>query len=282
VGFDRSAALAVGMAGGRSAKHTGRMIRTEASDKWVRGRLGGRIVVETRDPLLVWQGHFPPVYAFRQDEVADDVLVPTGAPPSDGFSFFAPQLPVAQWYDITSGGQVLPGAAWTLDDEAVRDRVVLTWEPGRLEWTEEDEVVTGHPRDPHKRVEALPSSRHVEVTIGDVTLASSDRPVLLFETDLPTRFYLPREDVRLDLLEPTDNTSVCPYKGRTDGYWTWPGPPPIRNVAWSYSSPAPAVGAVAGRVAFYNELVDLTVDGVLQERPESPFSEAAQRPGGKD
>ena len=163
------------------------MIRTEASDKWVRGRLGGRVVVETREPLLVWQGQFPPVYAFRRDEVADDVLVPSEAPTSDGFSFFAPQVPVAQWYDVVSGGQVLPCAAWTLDDDAVRDRVVLTWEPGLLEWTEEDEVVTAHPRDPHKRVEALPSSRHVEVAIGGVTVASSDRPVLLFETDLPTR-----------------------------------------------------------------------------------------------
>ena len=174
---------------------------------------------------------------------------------------------------------MLRHAAWTLDDDALRDRVVLTWEPGLLEWTEEDEAVTGHPRDPHKRVEALPSSRHVEVAVGGVTVASSSRPVLLFETHLPTRFYFPREDVRLDLLEATDNTSVCPYKGRADGYWTWPGPPAIPNLAWSYSEPAPAVGAVRDRVAFYNELVDLTVDGVLQERPESPFSTAAQRPG---
>ena len=120
----------------------------------------------------------------------------------------------------------------------------------------------------------------MEVAVDGVTLASSDRPVLLFETDLPTRFYLPVEDVRLDLLEPTDNVSICPYKGRTDGYWTWPGPPALPNVAWTYSSPAPAVGAVAGRVAFYNELVDITVDGVRQERPESPFSSREQRPGG--
>ena len=174
---------------------------------------------------------------------------------------------------------MLRHAAWTLDDDALRDRVVLTWEPGRLEWTEEDEAVTGHPRDPHKRVEALPSSRHVEVVVGGTTVASSDRPVLVFETDLPTRYYLPREDVRLDLLEATDNTSVCPYKGRADGYWTWSGPPTVANVAWSYSAPAPAVGAIRDRVAFYNELVDLTVDGALQERPRSPFSEPEQRPG---
>ncbi len=263
----------------RSREHTGRVIRTEPIDKWVRGRLGGRVVAESRQPLLVWQGQFPPVYAFRRDEVEDGTLVPSEAPSMSGFSFFAPQAPVTQWYDVAVGEQVLRHAAWTLDDDALRDRVVLTWEPGLLEWTEEDEAVTGHPRDPHKRVEALHSSRHVEVAVDGVTVASSSHPVLLFETHLPTRFYFPREDVRLDLLEATDNTSFCPYKGRADGYWTWPGPPTIRNLAWSYSEPAPAVGAVRDRVAFYNELVDLTVDGVLLERPVSPFSRAAQRPG---
>jgi uncharacterized protein (DUF427 family) len=260
--------------------HTGEVVRTEPIDKWVRGRLDGEVVVESREPLLVWQGMFPPVYAFRRDEITDGVLSPIDPPGHDGFSFFAPQLPVSQWYDVSAADRTLPAAAWTLADEAVGDRVVLSWEPGVLEWTEEDEPVTGHPRDPHKRVEALPSSRHVEVAVDGVTLASSDRPVLLFETDLPTRFYLPVEDARLDLLEPTDNVSVCPYKGRTDGYWTWPGPPALANVAWSYATPAPAVGAVAGRIAFYNELVDLTVDGVRLERPESPFSSREQRPGG--
>jgi uncharacterized protein (DUF427 family) len=260
-------------------EHTGRVLRTEAIDKWVRGRLGGRLVVESREPLLVWQGPFPPVYAFRMDELADGVLSTAPAPPREGFSFFGPQVPVAQWYDLRAGEHVLRGGAWTLDEEPVQDRVVVTWEPGALEWTEEDEAVTGHPRDPHKRVEALPSSRHVEIALDGVTVASSHRPVLLFETDLPTRYYLPVDDVRLDLFAPTDNFSVCPYKGRADGYWTWPGPPALPNVAWSYSSPAPAVGPVAGRVAFYNELVDISVDGVLQERPESPFSAPAQRPG---
>ena len=269
-----------GWRGRPAEEHTDEVVRTEPIDKWVRGRLDGEVVVESREPLLVWQGMFPPVYAFRRDEIADGALAPTDPPVRDGFSFFGPQVPVSQWYDVAAAGRVLPAAAWTLTDEAVDDRVVLTWEPGLLEWTEEDEPVTGHPRDPHKRVEAIASSRQVQVALDGVTLASSDRPVLLFETDLPTRFYLPVEDVRLDLLEPTDNVSYCPYKGRTDGYWTWPGPPALPNVAWTYSSPSPAVGAVAGRVAFYNELVDLTVDGVRQERPESPFSSRDQRSGG--
>ena len=245
------------------------MIRTEPIDKWVRGRLDDRVVVETREPLLVWQGRFPPVYAFRRDEVVEGVLRPAAGSSYDGFFFHGPQAPVEEWFDVVSGDRVLPCTAWSLDDDAVRDRVVISWEHGRLDWTEEDEAVGTHPRDPHKRVEALASSRLVEVVVDGVTLASSDRPVLLLETDLLTRYYVPAEDVR-------------PYKGQADGYWTYPGPPPLRNLAWSYSTPAPGIASIAGRIAFYNEMVDLTVDGLRLERPESPFSRAAQRPGGAD
>jgi len=255
-------------------------LRTERIDKWVRGRLGDVLVVETRDPVLVWQGGFPPVYGFAREEVAEGVLRPASGAAYPGGFFFGPQLPVAQWYDVVAGGEVVERGAWTLSD--LPGRVMLTWEPRRLAWTEEDEAVGLHPRDPHKRVETLRSSRHVEVVIGDQVVAASDSPVLLLETDLPTRYYLPRKDLRLDLLTATDNVSACPYKGTADGYWSFPGPPEIANVAWSYSAPLPAVAPIAGRVAFYNELVDLRVDGVLLERPMSPFSKPEQRPGADD
>jgi uncharacterized protein (DUF427 family) len=254
-------------------------IRTEQIDKWVRGRLADAVVVETRDPLLVWQGRFPPVYGFARDEVAEGALRPTSAAAYPGFFFFGPQLPVAQWYNVVAGDEVLERAAWTLEE--LPDRVIFTWQPGRMAWTEEDEPVGLHPRDPHQRVETLRSSRHVEVLVGDTLVAESDSPVILLETNLPTRYYLPREDVRLDLLTPTDNISACPYKGTTGGYWTFPGPPAIANVAWTYSQPVRAVEAIAGRIAFYNELVDLRVDGVLLERQESEFSKREHRPGGE-
>ena len=254
-------------------------IRTEPIDKRVRGRLEGTLVVETRDPLLVWQDGFPPVYGFAPDEVADGALRPATGSSYGGSFFFGPHLPVAEWYDVVSGDRVVPCGAWRLED--LPDRVVLTWEPHRIDWTEEDEPVGLHPRDPHKRVETLHSSRHVEVAIGGVLVATSAHPVLLLETDLPTRYYLRREDVRLDLLSPTGNLSACPYKGSADQYWTFSGPPEVVNVAWSYSAPLPAVSAIAGRVAFYNELVDLRVDGALLDRPQSPFSRPEQRPGGR-
>ncbi len=254
-------------------------VDSEPIDKWVRGRLGETTVVETRDPLLVWQGGLPPVYAFARDEVQHGALRPARGAAYPGEFFFGPHQPVVQWYDVVAGDRVVECGAWTL--EALPDRVVLTWEPGRLSWTEEDEAVSGHPRDPHKRVETLRSSRSVEVLVGDVVVAESDAPVLLLETDLPTRYYLPREHVRLDLLTATDNRSLCPYKGVADQYWSFPGPPELANVAWSYSAPSPAVGQIADRVCFYNEVLDLRVDGTLLERPESPFSKVEHRPGGQ-
>jgi len=256
-------------------------IRTEPIDKWVRGYVGATAVVDSRTPLLFWEEAFPvPAYAFATDDVRTDLLHPASDGPADAPFFFGPKGPVSQWFDLRVGDRLIPHAAWTRDDPDLRDLVVLSWQPGLLDrWLEEDEEVRGHPRDPHKRVEAVASSRQVRIELDGVALAESDRPVLLLETHLPTRYYVPRADVHFDALTPSDNYSLCPYKGETREYWSTVGPPVVRNVAWSYWAPFPAVQKVAGMVAFYNELVDLTVDGVLQERPISPFSEAAHRPG---
>ena len=256
-------------------------VRTEPIDKWVRGYVGATVVVDSRTPLLFWEATFPvPAYAFDPDDVRMDLLHPSSDGSRDGPFFFGPKGPVSQWFDLRVDDRLIPHAAWSRDDPALRGMVILSWQPGLLDrWLEEDEEVRGHPRDPHKRVEAVASSRQVRIELDGVALAESDRPVLLLETHLPTRYYVPRADVHFDALTPSDNYSLCPYKGETREYWSTVGPPVVRNVAWSYWAPFPAVQKVAGMVAFYNELVDLTVDGVLQERPISPFSEAAHRPG---
>jgi uncharacterized protein (DUF427 family) len=256
-------------------------IRTEPIDKWVRGYVGATAVVDTRRPLLFWEETFPvPGYAFAVRDVRMDLLHPASGEPASGQFFFRPKGPVSQWFDLHVGDRLIPHAAWSRDDPALDGMVVMSWQPGLLDrWLEEDEEVRGHPRDPHKRVEAVASSRRVKVELDGVELASTDRPVLLFETDLPTRYYLPRADVHLEVLTPNETYSLCPYKGETREYWSAVGPPAVPNVAWSYWAPLPVVQKVAGLVAFYNELVDLTIDGVVQERPVSPFSEAAHRPG---
>ncbi|WP_218711876.1 DUF427 domain-containing protein [Arthrobacter sp. BF1] len=253
-------------------------MRTEISDKWVRAMVGSTTVVDSRAAMLFWEQKFPiPVYAFAPDDVRMDLLEPTSDVPTGRRGFFGPKGPVAQWFDIHAGGRVLPNAAWIRDAPELEGRITFTWAPDAFDqWLEEEEEVHSHPRDPHKRVEALLSSRHITVSIDDVLLADSTEPVLLFETYLPTRYYLPRTDVRLDRLSTGNNRSHCPYKGYAEDYWDAPGSP---SVAWSYPDPYPAVGLIKDRIAFYNESVDITVDGVAVPRPRSIFSNTKNRPG---
>jgi uncharacterized protein (DUF427 family) len=253
-------------------------VRTQSSERWVRAFAGDVAVVDSRRPVLFWEERFPvPAYAFAADDVRTDLLRPAAGGPPSGPSFFLPKGPVAEWFDLQVGDRLVPHAAWRRDDPALADLLVLSWQPGLLDrWQEEDEAVRGHPRDPYSRVDALPSSRHVQVSLDGAVLADTTDPVLLFETGLPTRFYLPREDVDLGALTPTATTSHCPYKGDADRYWSAAG---AADVAWSYSAPFPAVGRITDRVAFYDELVDVRVDGQLRERPVSPFSEPDFRPG---
>ena len=255
-------------------------VRTEHIDKWVRAYVDDVAVVDSRDPLLFWEERFPvPGYAFRPGDVRTDLLRESrDDPPREPF-FFLPKGPVLRWYDLTTEQRTIPHVAWVRDTPELDELLVLSWQPGLLDrWLEEEEPVGGHPRDPHKRVEAIASRRHVTVELDGVRLAETTRPVLLFETSLPTRFYFPPEDVHHAALEQTSNRSHCPYKGIADQYWSVRGNPDATDVAWSYSAPLPAVGKVEGMVSFYNELVDITVDGVPQARPESPFSVRAHRP----
>src|SRR5699024_5633542 len=137
-------------------------------------------------------------------------------------------------------------------------------------WFEEDEQVFVHARDPYTRIDVLPSSRHVMFRLGDVTVAESCRPVMLFETGLPVRYYLPKLDVRMALLSPTSTTTACPYKGETSQYWTVTadGETAI-DAAWCYEHPNPGVTRIAGRVGFFDERLDLFVDGERQPRPHT-------------
>ncbi|MEU5595858.1 DUF427 domain-containing protein [Streptomyces sp. NPDC020298] len=243
----------------------------EPSDRWVRGVRGEVTVVDSRHPLLVWEPGLPvPQYAFPRAEVREDLLRPAAHPPTGAHAGSR------VFYDLDTGGEPLRNAAWTYPGRELAGHITFAWfqrrDPGLDHWYEEEEEIFVHPRDPHKRVDALPSSRHVVVEIDGTVAADTRRPVLLFETGLPTRFYIPREDVRLDLFEATDHSSRCPYKGVAE-YWSWRGDADVpSNVLWSYPDPLPAVGAVRGLLAFYNEAVDITVDGEHRKRPVTLFT----------
>lgn len=240
----------------------------EPSSRWVRGVVDGVTVVDSRHQILVWEpGHKVPEYGFPREHVRLDLLEP-GSDPRAGY--YRPQTSDVTWYDLVVGERRVPGAAWAWNVPGLEDYLAVSWYPGVLDgWYEEDELVITHPRDPGNRVDVVPSSRHVVVRYGDRVLAESRRPLALFENRLPTRFYLPAEDVRWDELEPVDVVSTCPYKGTADGYWAIKGTPE-REVAWSYSDPFHQVSAIKDRIAFYNERVDLVVDGApFLDSPET-------------
>lgn len=247
--------------------HRGR-VRVEETAKWLRSYFGGELVIDTTDAKLVWENPHYPAYYVPLDDVRQDLLTPserTERSPSRG---------TARYFNLKAGGREAPDAAWQYEDspmEALRSLIRFEWS-AMDHWFEEDEEVYVHARSPFTRVDILPSSRHVQVQIEGVTVADSVRPRLLFETTLPTRYYLPLTDVRLDLLEPSDKSTHCPYKG-TASYWS------VRlddrlvpDIVWTYKTPLPESRMVAGLACFYNEKVDLIVDGVLQERPRTPFS----------
>lgn len=179
----------------------------------------------------------------------------------------------AMTYDLRLGDRVLEGGAWAFPDherEELRGLVRLDWAAAD-EWLEEDEPVYVHPRDPYTRVDVLASSRHVRIELDGETVAESRQPRVLFETGLPPRYYLPLLDLRQDLLRASDRVTSCPYKGHA-GYFSVETATRLhRDVAWIYRTPLPESQKIAGLVAFFDERVDTWVDGVLQERPDSPF-----------
>ncbi len=139
-------------------------------------------------------------------------------------------------------------------------------------WYEEDEQVFVHPRSPYTRVDAIRSSRAVRVELDGVVLAETTSAVLVFETGLPTRYYLPRPHVRFEHLTPTATVTECPYKGTTSAYWSINVADTVHpDLAWSYDFPTRQLLPITGLVAFYNEKVDHIVDGNLLDRPHTPF-----------
>jgi len=247
------------------------VVRWEPSERWIRGVKGELTVVDSRRAILFWEaGRKVPLYAFPEADIRLDALRPA-AEPAVGSHPGA-----AEFYDLDVAGAVTPNVAWRLPLPELPGHLAFGWfrpgQGGLDHWYEEDEEIFVHPRDPYHRVDALSSSRHVVVEIDGRVLADTREPVLLFETGLPVRYYIPPKDVRFEALEHTEQVTRCPYKGIAE-YWSVRGEstaPP--NVAWAYPDPIPAARQVRDHVAFYNEAVDLIVDGQRLARPETVFS----------
>jgi uncharacterized protein (DUF427 family) len=237
--------------------------RVEPAPRRVRGYLDGSLVFDTTAAHYVWEIPYYPQYYVPVSDVDMQYL-------RDEQHEQKLQLGTSRLFSLTNGERVLKSAARVYDSGPVAGSVRFEWDA--LEWFEEDEPIIGHPRSPYARVDALRSHRQIRVELDNVVLAETRSPVLLFETGLPTRYYIDRTDVAFAHLEPSQTQTICPYKGVTSGYWSVRiGDTVHPDLAWTYDYPYRAVDAIAGMVAFYNEKLDIFVDGTPLPRPTTHF-----------
>ena len=270
-------------------------LRHEPTAKRIRALVDGGTVVDSSAALLVWEPRrVVPSYAVPVADLRAAVvpLGPAGSlatgpgGPLPEFSrrpVLDPSVPFAVHTapgtvaDIRIGDTTRGGAALVPDDPDLAGYVVLDF--GAFdEWYEEDERTVAHPRDPFKRIDVLESSRHVRISLDGELLAESARPRILHETFLPPRYYLPADDVRAQLL-PSPTRSLCAYKGQATYWSAVVGDAPVADLAWSYQQPLDDALRVRGMVAFFDERVDVEVDGQLRERPVTPWSRPPEPAG---
>lgn len=257
-------------------------LRFEPVTRRIRASLGGRPVLDTTDAVLVWEPRrVVPMYAVPPADIAADLVacspadVPEHLPPVLGPVNFAWHHTPGQDHDVVVDGRTVPRAAFTPEDPDLGGRVVVEWAP--FAWVEEAHPVTGHPHDPFKRIDLLPSDRHVVVGLGGTVLADTRHAIALHETHIPTRWYVPHDDVVTDLLVGSPSTSTCAYKGHAIYVSLAPGAvpgvgPEGDDIAWTYTHPLPEVAAIRGMVCFWSERTDLELDGVPVPRPVTPWA----------
>ena len=249
------------------------LIYFEESPRRIRGAFAGETIVDSRHPKLLHEHGLLPVYYFPEADVRTDLLQP-----SDHVTH-CPWKGEARHWTLVVGERTAENAAWSYPDP-IEDAPPLA---GHLafywnaldEWFEEDEPAIVHARDPYHRIDILDTSRHIRVEVGGETVAETRRARVLFEASLPPRWYIPREDVRADVLVESDKRTGCAYKGfasydsvRTSGELE-------EDLVWRYDEPRREAERIKGYLAFFNERADIYVDGELQGQPVTQWS-----PGG--
>jgi uncharacterized protein (DUF427 family) len=234
----------------------------------VRAYLGAEKVLDTARALYVWELPYFPQYYIPLADVRSDLLVSEGHSQQTGRG-------LVEVHGLRVGEAHRPRAARLVTKASVEGLDgMVRFEWAALDaWFEEDEQVFVHPRDPYTRVDALRSDREVRIELDGVVLADSRSPVMVFETGVPTRYYLNRTDVRFEYLVPSGTVTACPYKGTTSAYWSvQAGGTLHEDLAWAYDFPTRQLLPIAGLVAFYNEKVDTFLDDEPVDRPRTHFS----------
>jgi uncharacterized protein (DUF427 family) len=245
----------------------------DPSPKRVRVFVGGTAIADSRAAFLLHESRNQPVYYFPPADVAMSCLMPTD------HVTVASTKGEASHYTITVGSTVVENGAWTYSSPvpSAPDGLagLIAFYFNKMErWMEEEEEIVGHPRDPYHRIDVIATADHLRILKRGELLAETTRAMALFESNLPTRWYLPREDV-IAGLEDSDTHTICPYKG-TASYFNvrLAGGAVVKDLVWYYPEPRADAARVGGLVCFYNERIEISLNGVELERPASPWSAA--------
>ncbi len=234
----------------------------EDSPRRVRARFNGETVADSRRVKLLHEAGLLPVYYFPEEDVRMDLLE------ESDHTTHCPFKGDASYWSVRVGDEVAENAAWSypepIDSAPPFSGLIAFYWRKMDAWFEEDEQIFVHPRDPYHRVDVLASSRNVKVRVNGEVVAETDRPKLLFETSLPVRYYIPPEDVREELLVPSETKTVCPYKGVASHWSVEVGGERVEDAAWGYPEPLPEAQKVEGHLCFYDGKAELEVDGERQ------------------
>ena len=249
----------------------GHWIHISDSPRNVRAVFGGKTIADSKHMKLLREDGILPVYYFPKEDVRADLMVPTDR------KTHCPYKGEASYWSLRAGSKTADNAAWSYTNplpeaQALKDHLAFEWNKMDA-WYEEDEQIFVHPRDPFKRVDTVPSKRHVKIMIAGQTVADSRRPRLLFETNHPVRYYIPQEDVRMDLLVPSATQSRCPYKGPAS-YWSVKiGDYLFEDMVWGYMEPIPECPKIKGLLCFFHERgAEIHVDGEKIAAPKTKWA----------
>lgn len=252
-------------------KNPDKVLNVDPSPRRVRVKFNGETIVDTTSALLMREGGHVPIYYFPMDDVRMDLFTPTDNDSHCGYKGNA------SYWTLTVGDKSEENVMWSYRDPyeemlGVKDYVAFYWD--RMEsWWEEDEEIFRHARDPWKRVDTMISHRPVKVVLGGEVVAATTNARFVFETNHPLRYYIPADDVRMDLLTPSDTTSRCPYKGIANYHNATIGGENYEDIAWFYPDPIPECPKIRDLICFYNENIEaIFVDGEEVEKPVTKWS----------
>lgn len=251
-------------------KNPDKMLDLNPSPRRVRGMFNGETIADTTNALLMREGGHVPIYYFPVSDVRMDLFTSTGHSTHCGYKGDA------SYWSLSVGDRTEENIMWAYQtpyDEmaALADYVSFYW--GNMDsWWEEDEEIFGHARDPWKRVDAMLSHRPVKIVLGGEVVAETNDAVFVYETNHPVRHYIPRKDVRMDLLSGSEARSVCPYKGSAEYFNASINGQEFEDIAWSYDRPVPECPKIKDLICFFAENIEATfVDGEEIAKPETKW-----------